>query len=119
MALLSCKEVLMREFHQATNPDNRAAYRILAEACEAPIFTLLQNAGENPYDLLPQIRNAGPGYGYDVVEGKITKMTEAGIFDSAAVVREAAIRAILGAALALTVDVLVHSSNPPKSYHKT
>jgi hypothetical protein len=37
----------------------------------------------------------------------------AGIVDSSEVIRQAAYRAIVGAALALTVDVLVHRAKPP------
>jgi len=119
IALLACKKAVLEGFHQARDTDERAAYRILAAACEAPIFALLQNAGENPFECLQQITSAGPGYGYDVVQQKIVNMAEAGIVDSAEVVQAAAYRAIHGAALALTVDVLVHRANPPQAYFKT
>ena len=119
VALLACKEIMLEKFHQSRETDERAAFRILAAACEAPIRTLLDNAGENPFEILPQILRAGRGYGYDVVQRKIVNMAEAGIVNSAAVVREAAFQAIHGAALALTVDVLVHRSNPPQAYFKT
>ena len=39
-------------------------------------------------------------------------MTTAGIFDSAGVVREVVMRAVMSASLALTVDVLIHKANP-------
>jgi len=119
VALLACKKVFLEKFHQARDTDERAAYRILAAACEAPLFTLLENSGENPFERLPQISAAEPGYGYDVVQHRFVNMAEAGIVDSAAVVREAAYRAIQGAALALTVDVLIHRANPPKEYFRT
>jgi chaperonin GroEL len=99
--------------------DERAAYGILARAVEAPIRALLQNAGEDPVEVLAQIATAGRERGYDVVQRKIVNMTEAGIVDSAAVIREAAYRAIHGAALALTVDVLIHRTNRPAAHHTT
>jgi chaperonin GroEL (HSP60 family) len=40
-------------------------------------------------------------------------MGRAGIFDAASVVKTAISSAIHGAALALTIDVLVHRANPP------
>jgi chaperonin GroEL len=116
IALLACKKILLEKFHQARDTDERAAYRILAAAVEAPIRTLLDNAGENPFELMPQITLADQAIGFDVIQQKMVNMAEAGIVDSAAVVREAAYRAIHGAALALTVDVLIHRSNPPKAY---
>ena len=119
LALLSCKPFLLERYHQAVDPDERAAYRILARAVEAPIRALLHNAGAEPVEILAQIRAAGRGCGYDVIQRKIVNMAEAGIVDSAAVVREAAYRAIHGAALALTVDVLIHRANPPAVYQST
>ena len=119
LALLACKPFLLERYHQAVDPDERAAYRILARAVEAPIRALLHNAGAEPVEILAQITAAGRGCGYDVIQRKIVNMAEAGIVDSAAVVREAAYRAIHGAALALTVDVLIHRANPPAVYQST
>jgi chaperonin GroEL len=119
VALLACKPFLLERYHQAVDPDERAAYRILARAVEAPIRALLHNAGAEPVEILAQITAAGRGCGYDVIQRKIVNMAEAGIVDSAAVVREAAYRAIHGAALALTVDVLIHRANPPAVYQST
>jgi chaperonin GroEL len=119
LALLACKSMLLEKYHQAQDADERAAYRILASAVEAPIIALLQNAGAEPAEVLVQIAATGEGYGYDVGQRRIVNMAEAGIVDSAAVVREAAYRAIHGAALALTVDVLIHRANPPAVYQST
>ena len=119
IALLACKKALLEKSRQAKELDERAAYRILAAAVEAPFQALLQNAGENPYELLPQIINAGQEYGYDVVQRCTVHMAGAGIVDSAAVIREVVYRAIHAAALALTVDVLVHRAKPPDAFHTT
>lgn len=119
LALLACKPLLLEKYRRAKDPDERAAYRILAKAVEAPIRALLQNGGEEPVEILAQIAAAGPGCGYDVVQRKIVNMAETGIVDSAAVIHEAIYRAIHGAALALTVDVLIHRAKPPEAYHTT
>jgi chaperonin GroEL len=119
LALLACKSMLLEKYHQAQDSDESTAYRILAIAVEAPIRALLQNAGAEPSDILAQIAAAGQGYGYDVVQRRIVNMADAGIVDSAAVIREAAYRAIHSAALALTVDVLIHRANPPAVYQST
>jgi chaperonin GroEL len=119
VSLLACKPVLLQKYHQAVDSDERAAFRILARAVEAPIRALLQNAGYEPIEVLAQIAPAGRGWGFDVVRRKLVNMAEAGIVDSAAVIREAALRAIQGAALALTIDVLVHRARPPEAYHTT
>ena len=119
IALLACKKRLLEKYHFAQETDERAAYHILAAAVEAPIQVLLENAGENPFEILAQIKAADQGYGYDVIQRKVIHMANAGILDSAAVIREATYRAIYGAALALTVDVLIHRTKPPTAFHTT
>ena len=42
-------------------------------------------------------------------------MAQAGIWDSAAVLRTVVAVAVSGAALALTTDVMIHRKNPEKS----
>ena len=107
-ALLACQTSLQQKMKQAIDEDERAAYRILNKAMEAPIRTLLVNAGYDDNEVLPEIRKAGPGYGYDLLKGQIVNMADAKIYDITKVVMTALQSAISGAALALTVDVLVH-----------
>ncbi len=57
---------------------------------------------------MAEIEQAGPGYGCDVRSGTIIDMSGAGIFDALSTQQAAAHSAISSAALALTVDVLVH-----------
>ena len=60
---------------------------------------------------------AEPGFGLDVVSGRIVDMARAGVLDSASVQKAAVWRAVTGAALALTTDVLVHHKNPAKEFN--
>ena len=106
--LLSCQPMLHQRMKQASSEDERAAYRILHKAMEIPARTLIENAGYDAHEVLPEIRRAGEGYGFDVLVGKVVKMTEAGIYDVTNVLTSALHGAISSAALALTVDVLVH-----------
>jgi chaperonin GroEL (HSP60 family) len=55
------------------------------------------------------------GAGFDVIKGQVVDMRQAGIYDAASVVKAAAFSASHSAALALTVDVLVHGRNPPNA----
>jgi chaperonin GroEL len=112
-ALIACRSLLERKLHQAQEPDERAAYSILLHACEAPLRTLLLNAGHDPNEVLASVYRAGAGYGFDVLRRQVVDMSQVGIFDAASVVRAAVFSAIHGAALALTVDVMVHRKNPP------
>ncbi len=119
VALLACKPILQQKKQVAANLDERMAYHILLKAIEAPIRTLLENAGQNANEVLAQISLAGPGCGFDVFQRQIVDMEKTGIYDSASVVEHAMSSAIQGAALALTVDVLVHRKNPPSAHHTT
>ena len=74
---------------------------------------LLLNAGYDPSEILASVYGAGAGYGFDVLRRRVVDMSQAGIFDAASVVKAAVYNAIHGAALALTVDVVVHLKNPP------
>jgi chaperonin GroEL len=108
VSLLACRPVLQEMMEQSAEPDGRAAYRILIRAFEEPIRTILTNAGYDASEVMAEIKQAGIGYGFDVRSREVVDMMEAGIFDVANVVKEAVRSGIGGAALALTVDVLVH-----------
>ena len=73
------------------------------------------NAGYEASEILGQINRAGPGYGFDLNSRQVVDMAQAGIFDVAQVQREAVHAAIATAALALTIDVLVHHKKPQES----
>ena len=106
IALLNCRAPLQKELTAHSDPDERAAYNIVCRALEAPFRALLTNAGYDPTAYIGQID--GIGMGFDVQTGSVVNMLEAGIVDPAGVVQSAALVALSSAALALTIDVLVH-----------
>lgn len=108
VALLACRPALQQRLAQATDTDERAAYHILLSALAVPLQALVSNAGYDPSEVMAQIKLAGPGYGFDVVSGQVVEMMQAGICDAAVVQKTAVYNAISSAALALTIDVLVH-----------
>ncbi|MCC7446021.1 MAG: chaperonin GroEL [Anaerolineae bacterium] len=111
-ALLACCPALQEQYEQSVDPDERAACRILMEAAELPIRTILANAGVNADKVLARLDHGGVGCGYDVRTGQIVDMAQAGVLDVTAVQKAALRSAVAGAALALTVDVLVHRKRP-------
>lgn len=115
-ALLACRGRLLDAPAWGDDPDERAARAILAEALAAPIRTLAANAGHDLAALLPRIERAGPGWGLDVTSGQVADMARAGIVDAAAAQRAAVRGAVAGAALALTIDVLVHHRQPEEVF---
>lgn len=112
VALLDCRPAL-RDFSAHTgDEEERMAGRLLAKALEAPTRTILMNSGLDPSSLLAYL---GAGRGVDARTGGVVNMRLAGIMDSAASVRGALTSAVHSAALALTVDVVVHKRNPQAS----
>jgi chaperonin GroEL len=99
----------------ATDPDERAACRILIDALAAPARTIIRNAGFDAHEAMAEIRLAGPGHGFDVVSERVVDMAAAGIFDSAAVQKSAVYAAVGSAAQALTIDVMVHHRQPEQA----
>ena len=75
---------------------------------------LLQNAGhEAPGLVVDEIASAVNGASYDLRSGRIVDMHREGVVDSASALMGAVRNGIGGAALALTVDTIVHRVNPP------
>lgn len=112
VSLLASQAVLQGMLDQSADPDEHTAYRILIKALEAPTRTIVTNAGYDASEIMAGIKQAGAGHGFDVRSGQITNMREAGILDAASVQKAAIHSAVAGAALALTVDVLVHHKTP-------
>jgi chaperonin GroEL len=108
-ALLACRPALRECARQADSPDARAAYRILTAALEAPMRTIVANAGGDIAAAMAGVDRAPRGYGYDVESGRVCDMASAGVLDVASVTRLALSSAVSAAAMALTTDALVHT----------
>ena len=115
MSLLSCRNLLRSKLEQAISTDERAAYRILLTAVQAPFCTLAYNSGYEGGAVLAQIEQAGNGHGFDFYHGQVTDMCRAGIFDSADAQLNALKHAVKTAALALTIDAVVYRRKPEVS----
>lgn len=111
-ALLKLRDKLLEKVEDFEDLEEQAACRILAKAVEAPIRTLLTNAGYEPSARLAQLQDYESTHGFDVLSGEIVHMKDTGIVDVANVQKQALERAVSSAALALTIDVLVLHRNP-------
>ena len=112
MALVNCQQALEKRLLCASDADERAAYRILMEALAAPAQVILRNAGYDPGEIMAQVAHEGPDAGFDVVSGRLVNLCEAGILDSTLVLKTSIRNAVSTAALALTIDSLVHLAKP-------
>jgi chaperonin GroEL len=111
VALLECRPALQELLDQATNTEERAAYRILIDALAEPLRTIVTNAGHDDRDVLAELRLAGPGHGFDVRTEQVISIEDFGIYDTATMQKTAVFAAVASAALALTIDVLVHRTD--------
>ena len=116
VCLLDCRPALKRKLEASADPDERAACRILMEAMAEPARAIIHNAGFDPHEALAQIKLAGPGFGFDVTSGQTVDVRKAGIRDAAIVQKTAVFDAIGAAAMALTIDVLVHKPFDPDEH---
>ncbi|MGC9467468.1 MAG: chaperonin GroEL [Anaerolineae bacterium] len=114
-ALLALRPLLEAGMAESEEPEERAAYRILMAAMEAPVRTLLENTGYEPGEILARLQGQDPGVGFDVVAGEVVDMSQAGIQDITTVVLAAVRAAVKSAAMALTTDVVVHRATPPEA----
>ncbi len=95
--------------------DEAFGVEILAKALRAPLERMLQNAGLYPPVVIEEILRHGPGYGYDLMTGKIVDMMEAGIMDAVKVLRTALETAVSGAIMAFTTEAVVLHRDPVQS----
>ncbi len=112
VALLACRPAMQRMAAQAADEDEKFAYQTLARALEEPARAIIQNAGGDPDVIIDRIDKAGAGQGFDVRAEKIADMVGVGIVDAASVTMAAVHSAFASAALALTVDTLIHHKKP-------
>jgi chaperonin GroEL len=107
-ALLMCRCRLLSKIATIHDPTEKIAYQIVADGLTAPIRALLNNWGREAAPVLAAIDEAGPGFGYDARKDAMVDMVDAGIVDPAAVLASVARVTVNSAALALTIDTLIH-----------
>jgi chaperonin GroEL len=95
--------------------DEQMGVEILARALEAPTRQILVNGGFAPNPLIAELRTRPPGWGFDVINGEIVDMWEAGIIDPLGVVKAALETATSTALMALTTEALVRKKEPRQS----
>ncbi len=112
-SLLACRSVLEPLLQQSACSEETAAYRMLMNALEAPFRTIMMNAGYDSGEILAKLEQIGPDHVFDVLQERVVGIGEAGLYDVAAVQREAVFCAVSSAALALTVNVTIRRKKPP------
>lgn len=113
LALLRCLRPLQQRHDASGDLHERAACQILLEAVQAPCRQLLANAGHEAAGIVIDALLQGDASGFEALAADGGGTQAGQLLDSAAAVMAATRNGIGGAALALTVDTIVHRLNPP------
>ncbi len=104
VSLLRAAEIV-RKLH--LEDDERAGAAIVAEALEAPLRAIAQNAGFDAAVIVAEAREASGTKGFDAIKGEMVDMMQAGIVDPAKVVRVALQNAASVASMLLTTRTVI------------
>ena len=92
---------------QGANQDQDVGIAIIRRAIEAPLRTIVSNAGEEPSVVINKVKSESGNYGYNAATGEYGDMFEFGIIDPAKVTKTALLNAASIAGLLLTTEVMV------------
>lgn len=87
--------------------DARIGFEVVRQALSAPLRALAATAGLAPGPVVQAVLGAAPGHGYDLDSGEVRDLLEAGIVDSAGVVRAALESAAYVAKRVVSTEVLI------------
>ncbi len=110
MAYARCQALLEPMLNNGSDPDERAAGRILRAALVEPARAIYENAGYEPGEIFARIAHSAGCDGFDVISGELTDSNS--LLDSAAALKSALRGAVMTAGMALTIDVLVRHKTP-------
>lgn len=102
VALVRAKAVL--ESIEAANDDERTGIQIVNRAIEAPLRTIVENAGGEGSVVINKVLEGKDDYGYDAKSDSFVDMMEAGIIDPKKVTRVALENAASVAGMILTTE---------------
>ncbi len=97
-----------------TEGDEKTGVQIVLKALEEPVYQIAVNAGLEGAVIVDKVRNAKPGFGYDVISEKLVDMIAVGIVDPAKVTRSALQNAASVAATLLTTEAVVADIPEPE-----
>merc|ERR1719323_65257 len=105
--VLEVKSILKTE-------DEQAGAELVFKSLTAPMRQIAQNAGEDPSEVLFNVRGKDLGFGYNAATKTYEDLMAAGVVDPAKVVINAVVNAVSIAGMVLTTDAVV-TEIPQKS----
>jgi chaperonin GroEL len=108
VALIRAQKALKALEEKTANEDEKVGIQIVAEALEAPTFTIAENGGLEGAVIVDRVKKlTNPNEGWDAETNTWGDMYELGIVDPVKVTRSALENAVSIAALVLTTETLV------------
>ncbi len=108
VALIRAQKALEALEKKTTNEDEKVGIRLLAEALEAPTFTIAENGGLEGAVIVDRVKKlTNPNEGWDAETNTWGDMYELGIVDPVKVTRSALENAVSISSLVLTTETLV------------
>ncbi|MCC6220615.1 MAG: chaperonin GroEL [Deltaproteobacteria bacterium] len=89
------------------NDEEKVGIQIVARALEAPIRTIVTNAGHEASIIVDKVRNAKGSIGFNAATEQLEDLSKAGVIDPTKVVRSALQNAASVAGLMLTTEALI------------
>jgi chaperonin GroEL len=102
VAFIRAKEALSKV--KVENPDEETGLQIVARAIEAPLRTIVENAGGEGSVVVAKVYEGTGDFGYDAKSEKYVDMIKAGIIDPKKVTRIALENAASVAGMILTTE---------------
>ena len=103
------------QYAEGLQGDEKTGANIILKALEAPLFSIVYNAGMEGAVVISKVKESDPGVGFDVLAEAYVDMVEAGILDPTKVTRSALQNATSVASTLLTTESVVANikSNEP------
>lgn len=105
VALLRAKAAIAQV--KGSNADQDAGIKLVLRAIEAPLRTIVANAGEEPSVVVNNVLNGQGNFGYNAATGEYGDLVEQGVLDPTKVTRNALQNAASVASLLLTTEAAV------------
>ncbi|MBQ9765206.1 MAG: chaperonin GroEL [Lachnospiraceae bacterium] len=87
--------------------DEKTGVKIILKALEAPLYSIVTNAGLEGSVVISKVKDGEPGFGFDAYKEQYVDMVEAGILDPSKVTRSALQNANSVASTLLTTESVV------------
>ena len=102
---------------KTANEEEKVGIKIVAKALEAPIRTIVSNAGHEASVVVEKIRAAQGSTGFNALTEQVEDLVKAGVIDPTKVTRSALQNASSVAGLMLTTEALIADKPEPKDKH--